>query len=333
MFTTPESIIKQALALFLLLFLYPAHSFAADTQPPEGTIQINSNAVYTNTAKVSITNSVSDSGSGMGKGAKMKYSNDNKSWSKAKPYKKTKSWSLKAGSGTRTVYAKFRDAKGNWMKPAASDSIILDSSPPSKPLVSDSGSSTSSTSSLSASWSSKDSVSGLAEYRYQLTQGSKTGSVIVGWTSTGTTASVTQAGLSLTNGKSYYFGVKAKNGAGLWSEVGYSDGIKVDTEGADTTKPNITQVSPPDKSFLYQGTSQTLSITTDDFDSSPNYYQFSIDSTVKQSWSTKSSYSWDTSSSNLKKYSLKFEAKDDGGSSSQEAKVFLLKKPVSPPDD
>ena len=270
----------------------------------------------------------------------MRLSNDNYSWTSAENYKSYKSWTLSSGDGTKTVYAKFCDSKGNWMKSGTSDSITLDVSKPSKPTVTDSGSSATSTSSLYASWSASDSTSGIAEYQYQLIQDSSAGTVVVNWTSAGTSASVTKTGLSLTSGKSYYFGVKAKNGAGLWSDTGYSDGITVSSDnggggggGSDITTPNITKVSPEDKSFLYQGKSQSLSITTDDTDSYQNYYQFSIDGSVKQSWSTKSSYSWDTSSASLKKYTLKFEAKDDGGSTSKEIKVFLIKEPVSPPDD
>ena len=332
--------ISQGLVFFLYLFLvFPGTIFAADKTPPAASININSYASYSTSASVTIIISAKDKGSGMGKGAKMRFSNDNYNWSGADNYKSSKSWTLSSGDGTKTVYAKFCDAKGNWMKSAASDSITLDSSKPSKPSVTDGGSSTTSTSSLSANWSASDSTSGIAEYQYQITSDSSAGTVIVSWTSTGTSASVTKSGLSLTTGKSYYFGVKAKNGAGLWSDIGYSDGITVNSDdddddggGSDTSKPNITKVSQEDKTFLYQGKTQSLSITTDDTDSYQNYYQFSIDGSIKQTWSTKSAYSWDTSSSSLKKYTLKFEAKDDGGSSSKESKVYLIKEPVAVPE-
>ena len=333
--TKPKSgKMSKGLVFFLFLFLViPAKSFAADKTPPSGSIKINNNSSYTSSTNVTLNLSASDKGSGMGKGAKMRFANS--SWSSPENYKTSKSWSLTSGDGTKTVYAKFCDAKGNWMKSASSDTIILDTSKPAQPSVSDSGSTTSSTSSLYASWSASDTTSGIAEYQYQLTQDSSAGTVIVSWTSAGTSASVTKTSLSLTSGKSYYFGVKAKNGAGLWSDVGYSDGISISSGSggsSDTTIPNISKVSPEDKSFVYQGKSQTLSITTGDSDSYQNYYQFSIDGSIKQSWSTKSSYSWNTSSYSLKKYTLKFEAKDDGGSSSKESKIFLIKEPVSPPD-
>ena len=431
---------SKGLVFFLFLFLViPAKSFAADKTPPSGSIKINNNSSYTSSTNVTLNLSASDKGSGMGKGAKMRFANS--SWSSPENYKTSKSWSLTSGDGTKTVYAKFCDAKGNWMKSASSDTIILDTSKPAQPSVSDSGSTTSSTSSLYASWSASDTTSGIAEYQYQLTQDSSAGTVIVSWTSAGTSASVTKTSLSLTSGKSYYFGVKAKNGAGLWSDIGYSDGITVKTgsgtdttkpskpsvsdsgsttsstsslyaswsasdsdsgiseyqyqltqdsssgtvkvswisagtatsatktglsltsgksyyfgvkakngaglwsdigysdgitvntgSGTDTTPPVISSYSPNPNSFIYKGKTQTLSLTTSDSGDSSNEYQFSVDGTVKQSWSSKTSYSWDTSSLDTKAYILKFEAKDQGGSSSKTAEAYVLREPVSPPD-
>ncbi|MEK6564043.1 MAG: hypothetical protein AABZ65_03320 [Candidatus Omnitrophota bacterium] len=301
----------------------------SDTTPPTGSIKINSGASYCSSTGVTLTLSASDSGSGMGK---MKFSNDNSIWSSEESYSASKSWSLSSGGTTKTVYAKFSDASGNWITLAVSDSITLDTIKSSKPTVTDSGSSTSSTTSLYASWSSSDTTSGIAEYQYQITRDSSSGTTIVSWTSAGTSTSTTKTGLSLTIGKSYYFVVKAKNGAGLWSDTGYSDGITV-TSGSDTSPPVISSFSPDPNSFIYKGKTQTLSLTTSDSGDSSNEYQFSVDAAVKQSWSTKTSYSWDTSGLDTKSYILKFEAKDQGGSSSKTAKAFVLNEPVEPPED
>lgn len=418
---------SKGLVFFLFLFLViSSKSFAADKTPPSGSIKINNNSSYTSSSSVTLNLSATDKGSGMKKG-KMRFSSDNYVWTSAENYKTSKSWSLASGDGSKTVYAKFCDSNGNWMKSGSSDTIILDTSKPSKPTVSDSGSSTGSSSSLYASWSSSDSTSGISEYQYQLTQDSSTGTVKVSWTSAGTSTSVTKSGLSLTSGKSYYFGVKAKNGAGLWSDIGYSDGIKVNTGSSsdttpptgsvkinsdasycsstsvtltlsasdsgsemgkmkfsndnsswsseesystskswslssggstktvyakfsdfsgnwttseikdsitlDTTAPAISSFSPDPNSFIYKGKTLTLSLTTSDSGDSSNEYQFSVDATVKQSWSSKTSYSWDTSGLDTKFYTLKFEAKDQGGSSSKTAKAFVLNEPVSPPSE
>ena len=53
----------------------------------------------------------------------------------------------------------------------------------------------------------------------------------MGWTSVGAKTQVTKTGLCLTAGTKYFISVKAKNGAGLWSETGISNGITVAAEG------------------------------------------------------------------------------------------------------
>jgi len=132
-----------------------------------------------------------------------------------------------------------------------------DATPPTTPIVTDDGTYTTTTTSLHATWASSDLESGIAEHQYLIRQDSTAGTIIVNWTSTGTTASVTHTGLSLLQGKTYYVGVKAKNGAGLWSSVGYSNGIKV-----DTTPPS----APPQP---------TENSTIDyDFDGDGNYYVY-----------------------------------------------------------
>jgi cyclophilin family peptidyl-prolyl cis-trans isomerase/Leucine-rich repeat (LRR) protein len=101
-----------------------------------------------------------------------------------------------------------------------------DSTLPTTPAVTDDGATTTSNTQLHATWSSSDPESGIAEYQYAI--GSTAGGTdVVGWTSAGAAAGVTRSGLTLTFGTIYYFAVKAKNGKGLWSGVGVSDGITV----------------------------------------------------------------------------------------------------------
>jgi uncharacterized membrane protein len=103
---------------------------------------------------------------------------------------------------------------------------VPDVTPPTTPVVTDDGSTTTNTSQLHATWSSSDPESGISEYQYAI--GTTSGGIdIVAWTSAGTNTQVTKTGLSLTVGTTYYFSVQARNGAGLWSGVGVSDGIKV----------------------------------------------------------------------------------------------------------
>ncbi len=107
--------------------------------------------------------------------------------------------------------------------------FAADTTPPTTPVVTDDGIYTSSATQLHASWTSSDPDSKISEYQYQIRQDSPSGSIIADWTSVGTATSVTRTGLSLLLGKTYFFGVKARNVAKLWSAVGYSDGILVDT--------------------------------------------------------------------------------------------------------
>lgn len=105
--------------------------------------------------------------------------------------------------------------------------VLDDTTPPSKPVVVDEGVTTVKSDQLYASWSSEDKESGIVEYQYRILRDSISGVVVRNWTSTGTIAYVTAGGLSLENGKKYFFAVQAKNGAGLWSTAGNSDGITV----------------------------------------------------------------------------------------------------------
>lgn len=130
--------------------------------------------------------------------------------------------------GEHTIYLKVRDYHERWSSETKYTlKVDPDTTPPITPIVIDQGTYTTTT--LAARWGSSDPESEIAEYQYRIIQDSTTGTVIKGWTSTETTPWVKVTVLTLQNGKSYYFAVKAKNGAGLWSTVGYSDGIIVDT--------------------------------------------------------------------------------------------------------
>ena len=138
-----------------------------------------------------------------------------------------------------TVYyfgVKARNGDGLWSPIGASDGIEVvawaDTSAPTIPVVTDDGDITASTSQLHASWTSSDAESGIVAYQYAIGT-SAGGTDVVDWTLVGTRTEVTKSGLSLTVGVTYYIGVKAKNGAGLWSDIGVSDGILVESENGD----------------------------------------------------------------------------------------------------
>ncbi|MEW6100876.1 MAG: fibronectin type III domain-containing protein [Candidatus Omnitrophota bacterium] len=116
--------------------------------------------------------------------------------------------------------------------------IHPDSTPPSTPIITDEGAYTDNNEQLYASWVSDDGESGLRQYEYSITEGAINGTLVRDWTTTGIFNSVTAGGLNLTDGNTYYFAVKAQNGAGMWSNIGYSDGITVDALNQPPAKPS-----------------------------------------------------------------------------------------------
>lgn len=113
-----------------------------------------------------------------------------------------------------------------------SDGITVDTTAPSVPSVMDDGVYTTTTTALNATWSPpSDAQSGIVEYRYAIGTSLVASSecLIMSWTSTGTNTCANVSGLNLQSRRTYYFYVKAKNGAGLWSEAGVSDGITIGT--------------------------------------------------------------------------------------------------------
>jgi len=80
-----------------------------DTSTPRGSIQINHGAAYTNTTTVNLNLVAEDDGSGV---SQMCFSNDWGAYSAWEPYATSKSWTLTAGDGEKTVLVKYRDQVG-----------------------------------------------------------------------------------------------------------------------------------------------------------------------------------------------------------------------------
>ncbi|MGB5933109.1 MAG: Ig-like domain-containing protein, partial [Anaerolineae bacterium] len=92
-----------------------------DLTPPTGSILINGGDEYTDSTGVTLTLSASDT-NGV---SQMRFSNDGTSWSIWESYTTSKTWTLTASDGTKTVYVEYRDSPGNICDPV-SDTIILD---------------------------------------------------------------------------------------------------------------------------------------------------------------------------------------------------------------
>jgi len=99
-----------------------------DVYPPEGSIIINDGDEWTNRSSVKLTLTYYDYFSGV---SQVRYSNDgvwdDEIWEPPSP---TRDWTLEGGDGSRTVYYQLMDSVG-WLSNTYSDSIRLDTTPPS----------------------------------------------------------------------------------------------------------------------------------------------------------------------------------------------------------
>jgi len=119
---------------------------------------------------------------------------------------------------------KTRNGAGGWSAVGSSDGVVIDSTPPTTPVVIDDGDTTAVLDRLHATWHSEDPESGVVEYSYCV--GTSPGATdVVAWTNAGTKEDVTVTGLTIDPVLRYYFSVKAKSGSGAWSATGCSDGI------------------------------------------------------------------------------------------------------------
>ena len=100
-------------------------TIVTDTIPPVGTNRINNGAAFTTNPAVTLTLSATDNS---GVVAGMRFSNAGTNWSDWEPFAATKSWTLSAGNGAKTVSAQFRDSASN-TSAHANASIQLDSTP------------------------------------------------------------------------------------------------------------------------------------------------------------------------------------------------------------
>ena len=133
----------------------------------------------------------------------------------------------------------------------------IDTSAPEIPVVSDNGRyQMSTTDQLSATWGSGDAESGLGAAEFCV--GTQPGLCdILDWGPTPIDGSVQAPGLSLEYNQTYYVSVRTKNGAGLWSGDGTSNGIAildplVDSDGDGVTnQEEVASKSDPFDQFSY----------------------------------------------------------------------------------
>ena len=144
-----------------------------------------------------------------------------------------------------------------------------DDTPPTTPIVDDSLEFCMFTDRLTGYWRSTDPQSGIEQYQYRIVKLTETGSTSGGksgggkgatapapsvsatatttpyvavteWASAAGMEIFTIRGLDLEHNRRHFIEVKARNGAGLWSGIGRSDGVLIDTTGASA--PEISNI-------------------------------------------------------------------------------------------
>lgn len=158
-----------------------------------------------------------------------------------------KTWILDEEDGIKTVFYQIRDYANNIQQ--YNDTIYLnktgaglDNTPPNAPVVEDDGDWTNDDTSIHAEWSgASDPQSDILNIPlvYNVSLNSSTNSSVCGWTYVDTDNEITFnsancPGISLDEGKTYYFNVRVINSGGITNDSA-SDGIGIDTEPCQIT--------------------------------------------------------------------------------------------------
>lgn len=123
-----------------------------------------------------------------------------------------------------TDWQMVQDEKSAWFGPIVSQSVTVDSTPPTSPAwVNDGGPYSSSTTQITASWgASTDSGSGVNHYDYSVAD--STGAQVLGWTSAGLSTSVTIP-VSMVKGRKYFVSIRAVDNVGWPGAATSSTGV------------------------------------------------------------------------------------------------------------
>ena len=180
-----------------------------DVSPPVGTVVIADGSAYAKTTATTVTVAATDAAPGSGL-SQVALSNDGVNWT-TRPYAASQVWTLPATNGTRTVFAKWKDAAGNWSA-VKTDTIVLDTVGPTVTAprrgFTPGTAISSGKISLWVPWSGTDATSGIA--RYELAQSTDGGA----WTTISTTLTSPAASRMLETERTYAFRARAVDNAG-----------------------------------------------------------------------------------------------------------------------
>ncbi len=252
-------------------------SITYDGTAPTGTININGGDTYTTSPNVTLTLSPDD-GTGTGV-TQMMLSNDSgfagASW---ETFSSPRAWTLSSlPDGDKYVYTKFKDAVGNGSL-VSTDSIILDTTPPSQPAVMG----VTPTPDTTPLWDWND-LAGAVAYRYGYSEGT--------WITETATASEFVPSTPL-SGTTHTLYVEAKDAAGNWSDTG-SKAIQVLPAGYEETMSaggvSFDMRAVPDGSFFTAPDDSGTAAVPDGFWIAETEVTYELWSTV-HTWATSSGY-------------------------------------------
>ncbi len=129
-----------------------------DTVKPTGSININLSALYATSQTVTLNLSGTDASSGI---STMSFSTDNTNWTTPVAYATSKTFTLPAGDGTKTIYVKYYDKVGNESL-GYSKSILLDMTQPTGTITINSGATYATSTAITLNLSGVDSGSGIS---------------------------------------------------------------------------------------------------------------------------------------------------------------------------
>ncbi|MDD3905372.1 MAG: putative Ig domain-containing protein [Candidatus Omnitrophica bacterium] len=238
----------------------------------------------------------------------------------------TWSVSITLAEGQNNINVTAKNSTGGESQSALA-SILLDTTPPTTPVMIDDGATTNYISTFHAVWSAQDAESGIIEYRYRITDGTNGGSVIRDWTSTGVVPEVTATELSLSKGHTYYFSVQARNGAGLWSCISSSGGGTL-----IQAAPDIISISPVAGSILDSENTVDFNINAIDQEGDAIQYRILVDGEIVSDWNSAPNFSWQMTSPESGARQATVYVKDTwGNENSGCVSIYLARKALELP--
>jgi chitodextrinase len=279
-----------------------------DNQAPTGTVSINDGASLTNNPTVTLRLSATDTQTAV---TQMRFSNTGSSYSTAEAMAATKTWTLSTGSGTKTVYAQFADAAGNWST-AATATIVLDTTSPTLSAVSASGISNSGATVL---WVSNEPSTSRVDYGPTTAYGLTTP-----LDPTLVTNHATVLG-GLNSGTLYNYRVRSIDAAG--NETVGSNQTFTTTTASDTTPPTVS-LTAPGSGAIVAGQTVTVSATATD-NVGVTAVQFLFDGQPLGTPATTAPFSrtWDTTTATGGPHTLSAMASDAAGNQGSAAGVSV----------